>query len=144
MKKIETEIDIKAQPDQVWKVLMDFKNHPLWNPFIKSISGTPREGNNITVELGDVGEKGMVFKPKVLICKENQEFRWKGKLLVRGIFDGEHYFKMKTNDSGGCTFIQGEKFSGLLVPFVGGLLRDTKGNFKLMNDALKTHVEEEG
>jgi hypothetical protein len=34
----------------------------------------------------------MTFKPTILTLESNKEFRWKGKLGITGIFDGEHYF----------------------------------------------------
>ena len=142
MKKIETKITIKASTDEVWAVLMDFRKHPHWNPFIKSISGVPKVGNNITVVIGNGSEKGMTFKPKVLVNNKKTEFRWKGKLLVKGLFDGEHYFLLNQISETKCEFIQGENFSGLLLPFLTGMLADTKDSFKLMNDALKMKVEE--
>jgi hypothetical protein len=34
-----------------------------------------------------------------------------------------------------------ERFSGLLPPLMGGLLKDSEEGFRLMNQALKTRVE---
>lgn len=142
MKKIEAKTTINASVEDVWEVLMDFRNHPFWNPFIKSISGVPEVGSRIEVVFGGVGDKGMSFNPLVLVNIKHREFRWKGKLLVKGVFDGEHYFLVKETADKKCIFIQGEHFSGILVPFLGGLLKDTYDSFKLMNDALKMKVEE--
>lgn len=142
MKKIETKITINASAQEVWDVLMDFRSHSFWNPFIKSISGVPEVGNKIQVVLGGADDKGMRFNPLVLVNEKQSEFRWKGKLLVKGVFDGEHYFLLKQTADNKCSFTQGEKFSGILVPFLSGVLKDTQDSFKLMNDALKMKVEE--
>lgn len=141
MKTIETSITIDQSPDKVWKTLMNFENYPGWNPFIKSISGEQKAGSILTVSIQPPGASAMTFKPKVLINNTNNEFRWKGKLLLPGIFDGEHYFILtKTADN--CTeFIQGEKFSGILVGILGGMLDKTKHGFELMNKALKEKCE---
>tara|TARA_R100000278_G_C5377313_1_gene131183 strand:- start:307 stop:483 length:177 start_codon:yes stop_codon:yes gene_type:complete len=58
MKKIQTEIDIYADVSTVWNVLMDFENHPKWNPFIKSISGEKVPGKKLTVSIKPLMAKG--------------------------------------------------------------------------------------
>ena len=74
--------------------------------------------------------------------KKNKEFKWIGKLLFKGLFDGEHRFQLMDNSDGTTTFIQSEKFSGLLVRlFAKKLDRETKGDFVAMNEALKKRVE---
>ena len=90
--KIETEIMINADAATVWKVLADFDKHPKWNPFIQSISGDKEVGGRLNVSIKPPGGKGMTFKPVVMKFDQNREFRWKGKLLVTGLFDGEHFF----------------------------------------------------
>lgn len=141
MKQIETTIDINASPKQVWNVFTDFEGHEKWNPFIKSFDGEIKEGNQIEVTMQPPGMNPMTMKPKILVFDRNKEFRWKGRLLIPGLFDGEHYFKLKENDDGTTTFIHGEKFSGILVGLFGGILKKTEEGFKLMNVALKTLCE---
>ncbi len=58
--------------------------------------------------------RGMQFRPKVLVVEVAREFRWKGKLLVTGLFDGEHFFILEQTPNGTVLFTQGEIFSGLL------------------------------
>ena len=135
-KEISTSIQINATPEKVWQVLTDFESYPEWNPFIQSLKGDVRVGNRIDVNLG-----GMAFKPLVLEFTLNQKFRWIGHLLIKGIFDGEHQFEIITNPDGSTQLIQSEKFRGLLIPFVPKVLKDTKANFELMNQALKQRAE---
>lgn len=49
-KQLYTEITIKATPEKVWAVLTDFSAYPSWNPFVKSIKGTPVVGRPIDNE----------------------------------------------------------------------------------------------
>lgn len=141
MKQIETEILINASPEKVWSVLTNFENHPKWNPFIKSITGEKKIGGQLTVFIKPPGGNGMTFKPVVLSFKENTEFRWKGKLGIPGIFDGEHYFQLVSQGSNRTKFIHGEKFSGILVALMGAALDKTKEGFELMNKSLKIESE---
>lgn len=136
-KQIETRIIINATPEQVWHVFTQFNTYPEWNPFVSKLTGTPEPGKNINVKL-----PGMTFTPKVLVYAPQKEFRWLGKLWFKGLFDGEHYFILQDNGDGSTTFIQGERFNGILLPLFNHML-DTKtiAGFNEMNVALKKRVE---
>ena len=141
MKNIQTEILINTDITKAWDVLMNFDNYPEWNPFITSISGERKLGSRLTVSINPPGGKGMTFKPNILTLEANKEFRWKGKLGINGIFDGEHYFILESVDKDITKFIHGEKFSGLLVPFVSKMLDKTQKGFLLMNESIKNECE---
>lgn len=137
-KEISTSIQIKANPEIVWNILTDFEKYPKWNPFITSVKGNPQVGEKIEVHL-----QNMTFKPEVLVYDKNQEFKWKGKLLFKGLFDGEHRFLLEKNEDGTTTFTQSEKFSGILVKlFSKNLDTKTLDRFKEMNEKLKARAEE--
>jgi hypothetical protein len=144
MHKITTTVEITAPPHNVWTVLLDFPSHPHWNPFIRSIEGSPREGETLKVFIQPVGGKGMTFRPRVRRVAPDRELRWLGRLIVPGIFDGEHFFTLEPLDEGRRTrFIQGERFTGFLVPLLRKTLdRGTREGFEAMNRALKARVEE--
>ena len=141
MKQIETEIIIEASRENIWSILTDFESYPSWNPFIKSIDGIKSKGEKLSVLIQPPNGSSMNFKPTILVFKENEEFRWIGHLGIKGIFDGEHYFKLMEESNGHTKLIHGEKFSGLLVALMSGMLNKTADGFKLMNEALKTKAE---
>jgi hypothetical protein len=141
-KLIYSEIIIKATPSKVWKVFTDFEKYPEWNPFIKSLKKNPVKGKKIEAFIQVPEMKGMLFKPTVLTYDSLTELRWIGKLFIGRIFDGEHTFKIKDNKDGTVTFIQYERFRGILVPFFKKMLdNNTKAGYVLMNTALKTRCE---
>jgi len=136
-KQIKTSITINASKERIWKILMDFENYSEWNSFIKSVSGNIDVGNKIQVKL-----QGMTFKPTILTLKENAEFKWLGHLWFKGLFDGEHRFKLTDQGNGTTNFEQSENFSGILVKFFSKrLYRDTKNGFEQMNKELKLIAE---
>lgn len=141
MNKIKTEILIDAPVEEVWKIFTDFEKYPLWNPFIKSLKGEMKAGEKLTVFLQPPNGMGMTIKPQLLIYKPNMELRWKGKLGIKGIFDGEHYFLLEKQGDKQTRFVHGENFSGFLIPLMGGLLKKTKIGFESMNKALKDQCE---
>ena len=142
MHLLETQIDIDAPVERVWSLLIDFPSYPRWNPFVRSIEGILEVGQSLKVFIQPQGAKGMRFQPTVLVAQPNRELRWKGKLFLPGLFDGEHYFKLEVKPEGGLTFHQGENFSGVLVPlFRRSLDGPTKQGFVAMNEALKREAE---
>ncbi len=136
-KKIFTSIRINACIEEVWQTLTDFENYSEWNPFIKSLSGEVKKGNQITVKL-----QGMTFKPIVTAFDKHKEFKWLGHLLFKGLFDGEHRFYLKENRDGTTTLEHSENFNGVLVMwFSKSLDRDTQKGFEKMNQAIKERAE---
>jgi hypothetical protein len=141
-RRIETGIEIDAPPSRVWTLLTDFARMPVWNPFIKSISGNLTQGARLSVYIAPPGKSGMRFKPTVLTVRPERELRWLGHLLFSGIFDGEHYFLLEPIDESRTRLTQGEEFSGLLVGFLSGTLSATEQGFRAMNAALKHRAEQ--
>ncbi len=142
MKELRTQIQIKATPEEIWSVLTDFKKYPEWNPMIRLFEGNLSEGNKVTVRLEQPGSSGMTFKPTIKRVVANREFRWQGHLLFPGLFDGEHFFEIRNNNDGTCTFVHGENFKGILIPLFKKMLENnTKRGFEMMNKQLKERCE---
>ncbi|MFE3193615.1 SRPBCC family protein [Nocardia sp. NPDC059240] len=141
MKAISAAIVIQAPPMRVWEVLVDLRAYPEWNPFIREAAGEIAVGNTLNLRMFPVtGGRPTTFKPVVLEARPGAEVRWLGRLLLPGIFDGEHSFTL-TATADGTEVVQAEKFSGVIVPFVGGSIADTQESFVALNAALKKRVE---
>jgi len=141
MKEICAEIEIDTSAACVWKILMDFAAYPEWNPFIREISGETRVGSRLRVRIQPPGGRGMAFKPELLRFEHAREMRWLGKLLISGLFDGEHALTIKPLEGDRVIFSQREEFTGLLVPFLSGTLEGAAKGFEAMNRALKERAE---
>ncbi|WP_413205128.1 SRPBCC family protein [Rhodospirillum sp. A1_3_36] len=140
---IQTVLAIHAPPATVWAILTDFPAMGTWNPFIPALSGIAEKGARLTVTVKPPGHAPMTFRPTVLIAEPGTELRWRGQVLLPGLFDGEHYFKL-TSEVDGTTFLtHGEVFSGLLSRWIfTPALRDaTLKGFEAMNRALKARAE---
>jgi hypothetical protein len=143
--EIVSAIEIDAPPSRVWNVLTDFAQFPDWNPFVRYIEGEPRKGERLRVTIEPPGGRQMTFTPTVIAAETTKELRWLGRLGFRGVFDGEHYFKIEPRGVNGSRFVHGERFSGLLVPFLRKSLdTSTRAGFDSMNRALKKRVEARG
>ena len=143
MKELRNEIEIQASDKRVWQLLTDFASFPQWNPFIRQAKGEARVGGRLEIRIQPSGASGMDFKPVVLKVEPNRELRWIGRLLMPGLFDGEHSFTIETLDANRVRFTQREVFTGLLVPFFARSLNtDTRRGFEEMNHALKSRAEQ--
>ncbi len=132
---------IDAPAETVWRILIDYENHPNWNPFIRSIKGDKFEGGRLTVFLKPPDSNGMTFNPVIRKFESNRELRWKGKLGIKGLFDGEHFFIIERAKDNQVRFIHGEKFTGILVWMMSSILEKTREGFNRMNIALKRECE---
>lgn len=141
MRRIDTQIDIAAPPERVWSILADTARWNEWNPFVRSFEGELREGARVKVKIGPPGKGTTTFRPRLLAVRPGRELRWLGRLGLPGLFDGEHHMSLEPLPDGGTRFHHGERFSGLLVPLLGGLLRATEQGFTAMNQALKAKAE---
>ncbi|GHV49055.1 hypothetical protein FACS1894181_06760 [Bacteroidia bacterium] len=140
MKKvIEESVVISATPAKIWGILTDFDNYPNWNPFVRFIRGHVAIGEKISVQISPPNSAAMTFRPRVLEFTPNRKLCWLGKVLFQGLFDGEHQFELIENNNGTTTFIQSEKFSGILVRFF--LPKTTADGFRKMNGKLKDLAE---
>ena len=142
MRELREEIEVPAPPERVWEVLTDFVAYGEWNPFIPSLAGEPAVGARLRVRIEPPGARGMTFRPTVTAADPGRELRWLGRLLVPGLFDGEHRFALEPLAGGTRTrFTQSERFGGLLVPLFGGTLAATAEGFRRMNEALARRAE---
>ena len=142
MRELRREIEVEAPPGRVWAVVIDFAAYPDWNPFIRRISGELLEGARLEVRIEPPEARATTFRPTVRAVEANRELRWLGRLLVHGIFDGEHSLRIEPLDGGRSRFVQSERFSGVLVGLVKGTLAKTEAGFEQMNTALKARVEQ--
>lgn len=142
MKTIETQIKASSTPEKIWKILINFEEYELWNPFMIKVVGDAKLGSKIMVKIQTVRGKQRTYYPTITRLEINKELRWKGKSFLPGIFDGERIFIIEKSTDNKVSFIHKEIFTGLGVKLVGDKLdEDLRESFDKMNIALKTKAE---
>ena len=136
MRTIENTVDIQAPAATVWQILTDTDRYDDWNPFMPRLSGrlAPRRAPDAHSR---PGKRAMTFRPTVLAFEDGTLIRWRGRLGMPGLFDGEHELRLEPIPDGGTRFVQRETFTGLLVPLMPRVLDDTATGFAAMNAALR-------
>lgn len=138
--KIETSIKIKASPDTVWNLLVNFDKYSEWNPQMR-IKGKPKKGSRLKISPGPKAEWMPTFYSEIIHCSKYR-LEWKGKLILSFIFSGIHRFHIKLLDNRNCIFRQSEEFSGILLKPILFLFRERIENgYEKMNRALKRQAE---
>ena len=125
----------------MWRVLSDFDAYPEWNPFIRSIVGDAEVGSRLRVRIEPPGARGSRTSRPCGLSPHQVNCRWLGRLLMLGLFDGEHRLAIEPLDGGRSKFVQSERFHGLLVGLFGKTLDATERGFGEMNGALERRAE---
>jgi hypothetical protein len=142
VKEISVTTVIRGTPLDVWSVLTDFAKYPEWNPFIREASGDIEVGSRLRVRIHPPGGNPMAFRPKLVRVVPERELRWLGHLVVPGVFDGEHAFRIEPAGVGEVLFVQSEEFRGVLASvFVGSMADRIRRGFEAMNRALQERIE---
>jgi len=134
-----TEIDAPAE--RVWAVVSDLAAYAEWNPFIIRASGEARPGTRLDITIAAPGMKPVSFRPRVLDAEPGHLLRWKGEYKVPGLFDGRHALVVDLLDDQRSRFTTHEEVSGILLPFLGKVMRASQLGFEEMAQALKTRAE---
>ncbi len=140
MHVIDTSIAVAAEPETVWRIIVELDHYHEWNPFIPNASGTVTVGSVLTVEVKPPGDRAMTHRPTVITVDPGRRLRWLGKLPVPGMFSAQHEFDVSP-DGDGTLLRHREEFRGLLVPFLRATLRRTEAGFHAMNQAVKERAE---
>jgi hypothetical protein len=141
--EIRSEVEIEGTADEVWAVLADFAAYGEWNPGFARIEGRPEAETRLRITFALNGGRTMTMRPTVIVAQPGRELRWLGRLFLPWVFDGEHRFELHEGEPGRVRFVQGERFRGLLVPFLRRMIEvDTLATFERVNTALAARVAE--
>lgn len=139
---IATAVEIDASPARIWSVLTDLPAYREWNPFIVEAKGQVAVGERLSLRMTLQGHAPMTIAPELLVVDHERELRWKGRLVISGLFDGEHAFVLTPLANGRTRLDHSERFSGVLLPIARPLVyEDTVRSFRALNTALATRAQ---
>jgi hypothetical protein len=138
---LSSEIVIEAPSEIVWQVLVEFGSYSDWNPVEIKAKGEAVIGARFEHTGKLPGREPRTFKAKIIEAAPPRALAWKGRIVVPGLFDGRHHFEIDPLADDRCRLRQFEHFSGVLVPFMSGVLRDTQAAFEVANAAIKQRAE---
>jgi len=141
MKTIETQVDIRSDAQTVWNILTDFSTYGTWNPFIPQICGEARPGGRLKVRMQPPGGRETCFRPRILRCRPLRELSWVGRMMLPGLLDGTHTFRISPTGAGVRLYHE-ERLSGIASPlFSEPEVSAIRAGFELMNERLRSRAE---
>ncbi|MGZ8578243.1 MAG: SRPBCC domain-containing protein [Actinomycetota bacterium] len=107
------------------------------------VVGTPEPGKRLDVTFRKSGDRTMTLHPTVTVAEPCRELRWVRRLVVPGLFDAEHSFRVEPLGDGRVRLVQTESFRRLLVPFLRRMIDvDTLASFEGVGEALAGRAAE--
>lgn len=137
MRSIHTRILIDAAPAHVWTALMASGAIPLE---IRDAIREQRIGQPLKVTMSS-GGRSVSLTVKLHTAEPPRTIRWKGHLLLPGLFDGDHSIEISEDSSCSSLLQQCENFSGILVPFLSRTIEQTKQRFEETNAEIRDLAE---
>ncbi len=136
---------IDAPVETVWQALVDV-NDWSWNKWTQlDVAEAPKDGLKGTLRAcyGGNDNDWQTFDFEFAeVNPQTHTLTWKGQLLYGCLFSGYHTMKVVGLKAGQTKLVHTEIFGGLLPMFRLGLPYSTLDrNYRLMNEALKKHVE---
>jgi hypothetical protein len=141
MQTLDAHADIDAPAELVWQVVADLPRYAEWNPFVVRASGEPAVGAKLRVTIVAPGHRAVTFRPRVLRLDPGHELTWLGRTLLPGLFDGRHSLRVEPLGDGRSRFTTHEEVTGVLLPVLGGVMRDSQRGFELFAQAVKRRAE---
>jgi hypothetical protein len=136
--EVDTEIEIGASAEEVWRILSDLESYPGWNPFITKMTGKLEPGATLEGEAS--GEKASVT---VLRVELNREIRLWTRFMPG--LDGEHIFAIEPISVNRIRFRQDFYYRGAMIAkYAKQLEANSRRDAEAMNIALKKRAEHQG
>lgn len=141
MRQIRNETNINAPPGRVWSTFCDFEHYVDWNPFIVRAAGMREAGRTLDIVIVTPAGGELRFNPMIVGFQEGKSLTWAVGMPIPGLFDRTISFEIEDVGNGVTRFTHTGRFTGLLVPLRGGLIRDLETGYRNMNTAFKTRCE---
>jgi len=141
---VESDLEIEAPIESVWRALANFERYPEWNPYAIRVEGRAAVGETITLTIvQEDWEKPLTVRPEIVTFEINRELGWRGRLLFSGLHETHHFFQLEERGPNRTRLHHAEEFRGLLPGWIHGpeARRHIKNAFRAMNEALKRRAE---
>ena len=139
MQEYVTIANIRATPEDVWKVLTDAPGYARWNPEIVALDGRMALGQRITARV-KVGSGAIRRVPmRITVFEAPSRMEWTGGLPL-GLFVGRRMFTVTPRD-GHTEFRMHLQMSGPLAPLILKSVGDRQQEIDSFATALRTCVE---
>lgn len=137
-KDVKAEVEIKASPDTVWRILTNFPAYDIWNPYIYPAVGQAVAGRQLELTLR--GRSVIHYQATVITVKPNRELSW-GENVAMGAVQRQVTFDIQPLAAHRVHLVAVERFRGILLPLASGVTADSVAGLRGMTQALRDRAE---
>ena len=142
MAVFRTTFPVAASAAVVWRVLVDFKRWPEWNPSVPAISGDARVGSTLSLTLAMPRRPSAKVKAQITELDPERRFSWHGNIGVDRFFAGTREFEIDSQPDGTVQVTHIETVTGLFYPVFRAIMgRAIQEHHDNLNTALKDRAE---
>ncbi len=138
MTAYEASTRIQADPETVWRVLVDVAHWPDWDSGVDRVEGTVAPDARLVVHAAVA--KGRAFPVRVVHLDPPRSMTWRGGMPL-GLFAGERTFRLDGEPDGRTRVDVREAYTGVLSPLIGRTIPDLGGSFEQFVTGLKARAE---
>lgn len=135
-KSAHHEIQIDASPKKVWSVLIDTDNYDSWNPVMKLLEGTVKEGNQVKYQFTQDAENISEIPSNVKKIVPDELLNQGGGMPFILTFDHKYILEPSGN---GTKLTIHEDYAGVYVNFWNPA--PVEAAYGRLNEAIKQRVE---
>jgi hypothetical protein len=138
MKFYEATSNIKATPENIWKILTDAPGYAQWDNGVERVEG--KISPNETIKVYSQVSPGRAFPVKVTEFSPAQKMVWSGGMPF-GLFKGVRTFTLSMQGNGTTSFKMREEFSGRMLNMIWKSMPDLGPSFEKFAQGLKARAE---
>ena len=140
VKRVHTELNLDAAPEEAWALLTDFPSWSTWNPVIVQIDAEPGLGGEVAFQIRIDPAEPANLDANFSIWEEGRGFAWAAGLP--GLFTGEHRLRVEPLDGDRSRLIHEEDFGGLgpALMFNEDRMKSIEAAYIRMNEAFAAEL----
>jgi hypothetical protein len=138
MKAYEASATIDADPQTVWKILIDGGSYTRWDSGVVALEGDIALGERLKVT--SEANPGRAFPVRVTDVVPERSMCWSGGMPL-GLFKGERTFTLTPRGESGTDFKLREEYSGPMLGLIWRSMPDLGPSFEKFAHGLKERAE---
>ncbi|MCI0689346.1 MAG: SRPBCC domain-containing protein [Sporichthyaceae bacterium] len=138
MRSYEASALIDANPETIWRILVDAPGYPNWDSGVERVEGQIEPGK--TIKVYSKVSPGRAFPVKVTEFASGQRMQWTGGMPL-GMFKGVRTFTLEPQGPGSTLFTMREEYTGPLTPLIWRTIPDLGPSFEQLATGLKARAE---
>jgi hypothetical protein len=141
MKAYEASATIEADPQTVWRILIDGDSYTQWDSGVVKLDGKIELGERLKVV--SEANPGRAFPVRVTSLDPEHSMRWTGGMPL-GLFKGVRTFTLEPSGDAATRFHVREEYTGPLSGLIWRSIPDLGPSFEKFARGLKQRAERGG